>query len=278
MKTTVLERVTASCSWRMRRLRFAATHEWLRSQPYVLRYAGFDLLYNRGNALATRYALNGYYEPDVEQYLASELRPGAVVVDAGANIGFFTLAVLATCKRATVHGFEPSPGSYALFKRSIARNNLAGRVVPNRVALYSEPGEMDFHVHATSHGAYDGLRDTAYVGVDRPTRTRVQVTTLDIYARQLALDRLDLLKIDVEGAELFVLRGARDVLSRLHPTVLFEVGYQNLRPFGILPSHLYRFFEDVGYRVTDLTQRRLSEVDFGHACIGEHEFIALPSA
>jgi hypothetical protein len=64
----------------------------------------------------------------------------------------------------------------------------------------------------------------------------------------------------------------------LHPTVLFEVGYQNLRPFGILPSDLYRFFEDVGYQVLNLERRALSESDFAHACIAEHEFVGVPDA
>ncbi len=223
-----------------------------------------------------RYCINGYYEPEVERYLGSVLKPGSVVVDAGANIGFFTLAVLGNREGITVHGFEPSPDSYALFRACISRNNLAGRVISSQVALYSEPGEMDFQIHAASHGAYDGFRDTGYAGVGESRTIKVPVTTLDIYAKQVGLHRLDLLKIDVEGAELFVLRGAREVLSSLHPAVLFEVGYQNLRPFDILPSDLYRFFEGVGYRVMNLNQRALSEVDFGHACIAEHEFIALP--
>lgn len=278
MTTDLIKRVIASCSWRMRRLRFAATHEWLRSPPYVLRYAGLDLLYDPGNALAMRYCLNGYYEPEVESYLKSALKPESVVVDVGANIGFFTLAVLGNSEGATVHGFEPSPGSFALFKACISRNNLSGRVIANQVALYSEPGRMDFQIHASNYGAYDGFRDTRYPGVGESRTTEVQVTTLDIYSKQVGLDRLDLLKIDVEGAEFFVLRGAREVLSSLHPTVLFEVGYQNLRPFGILPSDLYRFLEEVGYRVMNLNQRELSEVDFGNACVAEHEFIALPTA
>jgi hypothetical protein len=95
VKTELTKRVIASCSWRLRRLRFAATHEWLRSPPYVLRHAGFDLLYSPGNALALRFCLTGRYEPEVEAFLESALQPGAVVVDVGANIGFFTLAVLA---------------------------------------------------------------------------------------------------------------------------------------------------------------------------------------
>lgn len=276
--THLMKRVIAACSWRMRRLRFAATHEWLRTPPYALRHAGFDLLYNPGNALALRFCLTGHYEPEVEAFLESALQPGALIVDVGANIGFFTLAVLAKSEGATVHGFEPSPGSFALLKACILRNNLASRVTLNQVALYSEPGEMGFQVHADKYGAYDGFRDTGYAGVGESTVTKVQVTTLDMYAQQVGLDRLDLLKIDVEGAELFVLRGARDVLTRLRPTVLFEVGYQNLRPFGILPSDLYRFFDGIGYRVANLNQRALSDAEFGHACVAEHEFIAVPMA
>ena len=135
---------------------------------------------------------------------------------------------------------------------------------------------MDFRVHDENYGAFDGFLDTKYIGVDVPRVTKVPVTTLDIYSKQVGLKRLDLLKIDVEGAELFVLRGAREVLSNLRPAVLFEVGYRNLRPYAILPSDIFRFLDDIGYRVMDLTNRTLSEVEFSHASVDEHEFIAMP--
>jgi len=276
MKTSFTKRVIAGCTWRLRRLKFVATHEWLRTPPYVLRYSGFDLLYTHGNVLERSYSINGFYEKHVMQYLESTLKPEAVVMDVGANIGFFTLAVLDKSEGSIVHAFEPSPGSFALLKATISRNNLTKRVIINQVACNHEPGEMDFHVHAANYGAFDGFQDTGYAGVGESKLIKVPVTTLDIYTKQVALDRLDLLKLDVEGAELFVLRGSRNVLSSLHPVVLFEVGYQNLRPYGILPTDIYRFFNDVGYRVMNLNQEKLSEVEFGHACVDEHEFIAMP--
>lgn len=276
MGTNLTRRVVAKSMRRVRRFIFAARHEWLRSPPYAFRFSGFHLLYNRRNALMMRYCRDGFYEPEIERYLRATLQPGAVVVDAGANIGFFTLAVLGNSTGAIVHGFEPSPGAFELLTACIARNQLSGRVFANQVALYSEPGEMDYLMHVASHGAYDGFRDTGYAGVGIPTITPVPVTTLDLYAKQAGLERLDLLKIDVEGAELFVLQGAREVLCRLHPTVLFEVGYKNLRPFDLLPSHLFKYFEQVGYQVAGLDQRVLSEIEFSHAAVDEHMFIAFP--
>lgn len=177
-----------------------------------------------------------------------------------------------------MHGFEPSPDSFALLNATILRNNLKAQVRANQIAVYSEPGEMDFQVHTANHGAFDGFQETGYAGAGEAKVIKVPVTTLDIYAKQVALVRLDLLKIDAEGAELFVLRGARDVLVNLQPVVLFEVGYQNLRPYGVLPVDIYRFFEDVGYRVMNLRRRELSEVEFSHASVGEHEFIAMPGS
>jgi hypothetical protein len=135
-------------------------------------------------------------------------------------------------------------------------------------------------MHSTEFGAYDGFKDTgsSYAGVGEPKITKVPVTTLDLYAKKVRLERLDLLKIDAEGAELFVLRGARGVLSKLHPVVLFEVGYKNLRPYSLLPSDLHRFFEEVGYQVMNLSRKKLSEIEFSHASIDEHEFIAVPKS
>lgn len=253
------------------------THEWLRSPPYVLRFEGYDLLYGPGNALTRAYSLNGFYEEPVMHYLRSSLPPRAIVIDVGANIGFFTLAALSNCEGATVHAFEPSPNSFALFSGCLSRNNLTDRVTANQLALSSEPGEMDFYLHSTEYGAYDGFRDTRYSDVGDATLTKVPVTTLDIYADKKKLKRLDLLKIDAEGAELSVLKGGRKTLSMLRPVVLFEVGYQNLRPYDILPSDLHQFFQENGYGVADLRGNKLSAVHFAHACVSEHEFIACPN-
>lgn len=264
--------------WRLRRAVFLAKYEWFRSPPYFLRYHGFDLEYEKGDALVHAYSITAYYEPHVMNYLQSTLQRGATVVDAGANVGFFGFAVLALIPESNVHMFEPSPVPVGHLRRSIARNHLEARTRLNQCALYSEPGEMEYCVHAGKQSAYDGLQDTLYEWVGPTRRIRVPVTTVDTYVVQMGLKRLDLLKIDVEGAELYVLQGAKHTLKKLRPLVLFEVGEQNLAPYGLHPGDLHRFFQEHGYIVNDIHESPLSEAEFAQRTEREHEFVALPKA
>jgi len=273
-----MARVINSIRWRVRRAIFLARYEWFRSPPYVMSYQGFDLVYGRGDVLSFLYSVTGHYEPQVMSYLKSQLPRAATVVDVGANVGFFGLAVLALVPESIVHMFEPSPVPRSFLAKSIARNGLEARVKLNHQALYSEAGEMDFYVHAGHHAALDGLKDTRYAIADEPARIRVPVTTLDTYVREVGLKRMDLLKIDVEGAELYVLQGARDTLKELRPRVLFEIGQQNLDPYGLRPEHIYGFFQENGYNVQNMSGQQISETDFTHRSTLEHEYVAVPIA
>jgi FkbM family methyltransferase len=271
-----ISRVINALRWRFKRLVYLSSHEWYRSPPYTVRYHGFHLEYGKGDFLVRAYSITRQYEPHVLAYFQSVLRPGATVVDVGANVGFFALAVLSLIPESTIHMFEPSPLPRSHLMGSISRNGMEARARLNHYALFSEPGEMDFFVHGERCAAYDGFRDTRYAWVGTPRSIKVPVTTLDIYAAQVGLKHLDLLKIDAEGAELFVLKGAEHTLRALRPLVLFEVGDQNLAPYRLNPGDLYQFFEEHGYRVEDLKGQPVSEDEFSQRSAKEHEFVAVP--
>jgi FkbM family methyltransferase len=136
----------------------------------------------------------------------SELRPGDVVADVGAHIGIHSL-VLA---RAGAHviAFEPTPDSAARLRAAAAENGLRVDVV--EAALGIEEGEVSLFA--------DPRYDLADAGVRSITGTGARVAT----ARSTSLDacglqRLDILKVDVEGAEAAVFEGARETLVRLRP-------------------------------------------------------------
>lgn len=273
----LFQRGVRSIRSRLNGLLFVIRSELLRQPPYVARYFGFELLYGSGDILVRQYAASGHYEPHVISFVKGTLPPGSVVIDVGANIGLFSLAVLASVPQSTVHMFEPSPVPRGLLSQTLKRNAFGDRVRLNAAALYSEVGEMDFYVHAGKHAALDGLRDTRYATVGDASCIRVPVTTLDSYVKQSAIQRLDLLKLDAEGAELSILQGATVTLRTLRPTVLFEAGMQNLTPYNVTPSELYQFFAEHGYQVVTLRGVSLSESEFRQAIDKVHEFAAVPS-
>ena len=273
-----MSRAINAVSWRLRRIGFLLRHEILRAPPYVMRYHGFEVVYHPGDVLVRSYSIRGYWERHVLNYVRSVVSPPAVIVDVGANIGLFSFAVLEGLPGTQVHLFEPSPVPRACLAASLARNGLSARAHLNPVALYSESCDLEFHVHRGQHSAYDGIRDTRYESAGAACQIRVRATTLDRYCQEAGLDRLDLLKIDAEGAELCVLRGAEQTLRTLRPLVLFEVGLQNLAPFGFRPADLHQFFTARGYVVQTLGRDSLKVSEFERAVESEHEFAAVPVA
>jgi FkbM family methyltransferase len=130
------------------------------------------------------------------------LRPGDLFIDAGANVGSYTLLASGVCGADTL-AFEPDPDTAFFLRRNVEANGLGDRVVVHQTALGDRPGEVDFTVG----------RDTTnqvVSGSEGPTR-RVQVRPLDDF---VGADRAVLMKIDVEGFEDHVLAGAERVVSQ----------------------------------------------------------------
>jgi FkbM family methyltransferase len=187
----------------------------------------------------------GRYEPAVRRFLLSELRQGDVVLDVGANIGLHALTAAKRLRElggGRVIAFEPADDCLAKLRAAAARNGLQVDVVP--AAL----GEREYYATLRADSRYD----EADAGVrslygDGAIVQEVPVVRLDNYA----LGRLDVVKLDIEGAEISALAGAAHTLTRLRPravlvedkrsessarlhAVLNELGYQ---PTGEVLDH-----------------------------------------
>jgi FkbM family methyltransferase len=179
------------------------------------------------------------YEPDVWRELLSSVRPGDVVADVGANVGLYAVA-LARRVGATgrVIAYEPDAGNAELLRRNLALNDVEGVVEVREAAVGSERGEIPF------------LSDRQQSRFDPGGTSRVRVVTLDD-----ELERVALLKIDVEGFEGAVLQGARSLLAdavRRPRRIFVEVHLARLPELGLTERDVVRALEDAGYRVTEL--------------------------
>ena len=155
--------------------------------------------------------------------LRSHVGPQAVCVDAGANIGLYSLAMSALAPDGRVYAFEPSPTAFGHLEENLRRNRVPN-VEASPLALGDRAGTVEFHdfsyFSAGSFAAGEGsLLSSASYG---STVSQAPVTTLDQVAADVPLERVDLVKIDVEGAELSVLEGAAAVLAAHRPTVILE--------------------------------------------------------
>jgi FkbM family methyltransferase len=185
----------------------------------------------------------GHYEPDVVAVVKTALLPGGCAIDVGANVGYFSLLfahLVGPTGRAL--SFEPQPSAFERLAANIALNpSLAVKV--HRVAASDERGFLDFYCGPPDHSGVASIRDHGQSG----DRLAVATTPIDDV---LDADRpVNLLKIDVEGAEMKVVAGARRTIERWRPDVIVEVSESFLRQMGSSGAELCDVFFGRGYRM-----------------------------
>jgi FkbM family methyltransferase len=193
------------------------------------------------------------------------LRAGMTVVDVGANYGQFALFSAARVgPSGRVHAFEPAPGAWSRLQANLASSRaLRERVLPNHVALSDVPGVAklyqykensawnSFHPHEKWKSLQEWQRRAPAILPDAVGE--VPTTTLDRYCEGHAIGHIDLLKIDVEGFELPVLRGARGTLARRNARhIAFEIAPALVTAVGHRPDDVVGFLAEHGYRTSHI--------------------------
>jgi len=166
--------------------------------------------------------LRGHYERDEVAFAKSALKPGDVAIDAGAHIGFFTMHLAdAVGASGRVYAFEPLDGNAELLERSIDENRYHDRVVFQRAAVGARSGTatLTFPLETLNSGGAYLLRDGTSALTGNVQR-RVPLVALD----ELDIRRpVRFIKMDVEGAEPLIVRGAARILREDRPTLLSEL-------------------------------------------------------
>jgi FkbM family methyltransferase len=165
----------------------------------------------------------GYYDTGVRGRLLAACPPGATVLDIGANVGLWSVPLGTCMQRAQgrVWAFEPVPANYAILCDQIRRNNLADTVFPVRVALGERSGNITLAIMESDTESLSG--NAMIVTDDQVGRTcTAPLIRLDDWAAENQVERCGLIKIDVEGAELSVLRGGLSFISKHRPLIFGE--------------------------------------------------------
>lgn len=204
--------------------------------------------------------LTGYFEPRTVAAYGRLLTPGSVAVDIGANMGAHTLH-LSSCvgRDGRVLAFEPTAEAYYRLTRNIAINpELSGRIKAVQAMLVAAPdAALEPAVYASWPLRSPSNAHDLHLGVALSTEG-AHISTLDDAVAAAELDRVDLIKLDVDGHELDVLRGARTILKRHRPIIVMELSPYTIEERGQDPSELIALLQDRGYRFHDLAGRPLA--------------------
>lgn len=190
-----------------------------------------------------------FFDTDILPYFET-LAPSVdshVIVDAGAGCGLFSLAAALFFPAAAIWAFEPSAHQRILLTRNLAMNQMGDRIRMAPFGLW----DCETHLAFRTHGALSSIREVSALPNYLPFSESAHCVTLDGWARQSKLQRLDLIKMDIEGAEIEALRGASEVLRKYHPRLLVQA--YHLRDDGMRTlEHCAHFLDSLGYKCREV--------------------------
>ena len=196
----------------------------------------------------------GNYDDALHQFIESRVTPGMICMDVGANLGEMALHMARLAGgTGKVYAFEPVPVVFDRLRQHVDRNGYAGIIEPVQIALGDRSGER---VMALADENADNQGLASIVNLDRrevPGRAVVSGTTLDEFVKQRGIHRLDLIKVDIQGAELEFLNGGQSTLAELAPELVMEVSPGDMAAFGKNSRDLCGLIESFGYSIRHLS-------------------------
>jgi FkbM family methyltransferase len=194
----------------------------------------------------------GVYDPMMTSLMKAQIPEGATCWDVGAYSGWFSLLMgQLVGPSGRVDAFEAFPPNFDKLKINVALNGF-GWVHPYNLAVSNHTGQMHFvppSDEVTHYASY--LRYCSIVGYltqnAMPGSIEVATTTLDEHAENTGVNRLDFIKIDVEGAEVAALLGAQKTLQRFRPKIAIEYNRETARRAGTSMEELDNLLDSIGY-------------------------------
>ncbi len=218
------------------------------------RWGAKMLVDTRDAAIAPWLVLDGLWEPHVTAWMQSTLMRGNVFVDVGANVGYFTLlGARLVGPEGLVVAVEAHPQLAGILQRNVVINGVYGYVTTHNRAAWSENTELAFNVRENFAG------NSSVGTIDEPGLRRLGDTERPVTVQAVQLDDLlsglprpvDVIKIDVEGAEVHALTGLRRTLDA-NPgvTIMFEWARAQIESVGDTPAALAEMIDSYGFKLT----------------------------
>jgi len=201
--------------------------------------------------------VHGFFEEAECRFVRQFLTPGMTFFDIGANLGQYTLlAAQQVGESGQVHSFEPSGRLFAELIHNVRLNGLENICSLNQLAVSDNDGIAFLSKYCAGAEVYGSLGKHKRSEASVVGEEKVHTTTIDRYVRAQGVKRIDLIKMDIEGAELPALQAATQTLVRADaPAIVFEMGDTNAAGFGYTPMEIWDLLEGHEYRMYEMTRR-----------------------
>lgn len=216
-------------------------------------YHGLSFPLRIGDDLSACLYVNGCYEPNEFYFLEQFLKPGMVCIDCGAHEGIYSLFMAKKVgPNGVVWSFEPSSREFQALTRNIERNELGGAIRTLRAAVGSSDTIIQqMNIAEPLHSGHNTFGEFVYPGVGSERKEWVPVIPLN----SLMLGCLDLIKLDIEGAEALALEGAESLLRQFMPAILFEMNEGALNQQHSSIPEVLNFLRRWGYTIFSFSEQ-----------------------
>lgn len=194
------------------------------------------------------------------------LKPGMTLYDVGANMGEFTMyAAHLVGSKGRVASFEPMKETFALLQENISLNQYQDRISAFNLALSDKKGEADLFAatEVNTVGSHEDGLHTLFGTQERSSFLhKIQLEKMDEVMTAHQLPPPDVIKMDVEGSELFALKGAAGILKKHHPKIILEFNKETFEAAGYSQTDLLNFLKEFNYQFFTIENRgRLQPLD-----------------
>jgi len=186
-------------------------------------------------------------------------------IDIGANKGQISIPISHFLNgKGEIHCFEPVKRSYELLKKNISYEKPITKIKLNNFALGDSNTEVDIKIpeNDDTQASIKNHKIHSWKYTDNIITQKVKMMTLDTYVKENCLQKIDFIKCDVEGAEMLVMRGAKNILTSLEPPILkLEIYKEWTKTFGYEPQDIIKFLEKYGdYKAYHISPNGLNRV------------------
>jgi len=230
------------------------------------------LVYSHDSIVAPYLIKNGVYETELTKYLLNNIKADSVFVDVGANIGYYTCLAAKKIFSGKVFAFEANEMAYKLLQRNVMINWPNCPVLVENVAVGRTRGEVYFKNYKYRFVNSQILTGEEEGEINTGEIAKVPVIPLDEY---FPMDqKIDFLKVDVEGAELDVLRGAKITIeNNPHLKILMEWSVDQLKNQKTNPSDVLKFLSGHGFVPSQLDWKDGSSTPISYEFIERKDYI-----
>jgi FkbM family methyltransferase len=206
---------------------------------------GMSIFIQPCDAIGSEIVRTGFFERETVEVFRHILRPGDIFLDVGANVGQYTLiAADLVGAQGQVHSFEPDPVTFERLRQNVEMNSLSN-VRLNQFALSDVDAEVTFYEGGAAYTGHSSLVPSGY-NVGRSYAVKCQ--RLVNYMREAGIKAIDVMKIDIEGAEYRLLNGSREFfVSESRPIIVIEFCERTLTDAGTSVTALASLLRGLGY-------------------------------